>query len=393
MTTALRRAAAAAAALLALPLAVTAAAPAPAAPAVPLPLPVSASTAVPADVHLQLPRPTGPYAVGREILHLVDRGRPDPWVPSAGPRQLMVSMHYPAERGTGGAAPYMTPAAARLLLDDKLPEFGVPTEALAGARTWARTGAQPLQRRFPLLVLSPGFTMPRTELTNLAEDLTSRGYVVALIDHTYENTGTTFPDGRTLTCILCDTLTPDSDWAGIVANRAKDASFVVDQLTTRPRYAHLVDRDRIGMAGHSSGGAATVPALLTDSRIRAGVDLDGSLDHQVPVTGLKGKPFMVIGNSADGQEDPSWTAGWPRVDGWKRWLTVAGSDHSTFTDYALFFEQLGLPPRPGATIDAARGLRLTRQYVAAFFDLHLKGVPQPILDGPTPQNPEITFHP
>ncbi|MGW7821814.1 hypothetical protein ACWGLF_27680 [Streptomyces puniciscabiei] len=43
-----------------------------------------------------LPSPTGPHAVGRDILHLVDQHRPDPWVPSAGPRQLMVSMYYPA---------------------------------------------------------------------------------------------------------------------------------------------------------------------------------------------------------------------------------------------------------------------------------------------------------
>ncbi|GGQ68406.1 hypothetical protein [Kitasatospora griseola] len=190
-------------------------------------------------------------------------------MPSAGPLRLTVSMYR-------GPAP---DAAARLLLNDKLPEVGVPTEALAGARTWAGTDAQPPQRRFPLLVLSPGFTIPRTELTNLAEDLTIRGYAVALSDRTYENTGTIFPDGRTSTCVLCGTLTPDSDWAGIVANRAKDASFVVDRLTTRPRRAHLVDRDRIGMAGHSTGGAATVPALLSDARSRAGVNLDGRLDH------------------------------------------------------------------------------------------------------------------
>lgn len=34
---------------------------------------------------LTLPAPTGPYAVGRDTLHLVDHARPDPWVPEAGP--------------------------------------------------------------------------------------------------------------------------------------------------------------------------------------------------------------------------------------------------------------------------------------------------------------------
>jgi hypothetical protein len=36
-------------------------------------------------------------------------------------------------------------------------------------------------------------------------------------------------------------------------------------------------------------------------------------------------------------------------------------------------------------------MRITRDYVAAFFDLHLRGTPQPLLDGPTPDNPEVGF--
>ncbi|MGE7434470.1 alpha/beta hydrolase family protein [Kitasatospora sp. NPDC001175] len=390
---------AAAALLLALPLSVVAAAPALAAPGTSTAAASApASATAPAGVHVDLPRPRGPYAVGREILHLVDQHRPDPWVPSAGPRQLMVSMYYPAKAGTGGPAPYMTPEAARLMLDTKLPGNTIPTEVVTGTRTWARSDALPQHGRFPLVVLSPGFTMPRTELTSLAEDLTGRGYVVALVDHTYENTGTTFPDGQTLTCVMCGKLKTKEAWAALNESRAKDVSFVIDRLTTHRnpawRYARMIDRDRIGMAGHSVGGAATVPSLLTDDRIRAGVDLDGSMDFPVPATGLNGKPFLMIGHPLDdGQEDPSWTESWANLDGWKRWLTVAGSDHGTFTDNPLFFEKLGLPEPPGTTIGAERGVQLTREYVAAFFDLHLKGIDQPILDGPTPDNPEISFHP
>ncbi|MFD8480463.1 alpha/beta hydrolase family protein [Kitasatospora sp. NPDC059673] len=389
--TAIRRTAAAAALLLALPLsAVATAAPALAATA------PAASTA-PVGVQVELPRPTGPFAVGRQILHLTDRSRTDPWVPSAGPRQLMVSMYYPAKAGTGGPAPYMTPEAARLMLDVKLPGNTIPTEVVTGTRTWSRTDALPQHGRFPLVVLSPGYTMPRTELTALAEDLSSRGYVVALVDHTYENTGTTFPDGHTTTCEACEFPPSDEQLATFAESRPKDVSFVLDRLTDRGRpawrYAHLIDRDRIGMAGHSLGGAAAVPALLTDDRIRAGANLDGTMFVPVPATGLKGKPFLMIGRPLDGPDDPSWTESWSHLDGWKRWLTVAGSDHGSFTDIPLFFEKLGLPQSPETTVTAARGIQLTRQYVAAFFDLQLKGVPQRILDGPTPVNPEIGFHP
>ncbi|WP_285637268.1 hypothetical protein [Actinoallomurus iriomotensis] len=39
-----------------------------------------------------LPAPTGPYAAGEDVIHLTDASRPDPWVPSSGPRQLTVMM-------------------------------------------------------------------------------------------------------------------------------------------------------------------------------------------------------------------------------------------------------------------------------------------------------------
>ncbi|HEX5288227.1 MAG TPA: hypothetical protein VFX25_05110 [Streptosporangiaceae bacterium] len=41
--------------------------------------------------------------------------------------------------------------------------------------------------------------------------------------------------------------------------------------------AGLIDLSRIAMAGHSAGGAAAIPAMLTDPRIRAGIDMDGTL--------------------------------------------------------------------------------------------------------------------
>ncbi len=50
----------------------------------------------------------------------------------------------------------------------------------------------------------------------------------------------------------------------------------------------LIDRSRVAMAGHSIGGAATIAALLTDSRIQVGVDMDGSIQVPIPGGGLSG---------------------------------------------------------------------------------------------------------
>ncbi|MFJ5547576.1 alpha/beta hydrolase family protein [Streptomyces sp. NPDC093225] len=336
----------------------------------------------------RLPRPTGPFAVGRDVVELTDRHRTDPWVPAAGPRRLMVSMYYPARPGTGSPAAYMTEAEARSMLEGKAPGSTTPPSRISGIRTWSRTAARPLHGRFPLVVLSPGFTLPRATLTGLAEDLTSRGYVVALVDHTYENTGTTFPDGTTLPCAICEEgpgRTPDV----VARSRAKDVRFVLDRLTGRRadwKRADLIDRSRIGMAGHSLGGTAAAASMATDRRIRAGVNMDGGFFVPVPRDGLDGRPFLLFGQQ-DSAEDASWKRAWSRLDGWKRWLTVTGANHLTFTDGPLLADLAGIPFPDD--IGPQRSERLTRTYVAAFFDRHLKGIARPVLDGPSTSFPEV----
>ncbi|MGW1615347.1 alpha/beta hydrolase family protein [Streptomyces sp. NPDC002285] len=338
----------------------------------------------------RLPGPTGLHAVGRSTLHLVDHDRPDPWVPSAGARQLMVSMYYPARPGTGGAtAPYMTPEEARLLLELRVPDATIPPEEISGVRTWAHREARPAHGRFPLVVLSPGFTLPRATLTALAEDLASRGYVVALVDHPYENAGTTLPDGRTLPCAICDEFSSIGGSA-VARSRAEDVSFVLDRLTGRHpawRYARVIDAKRIGMAGHSIGGNAAAATMAADARVKAGVNMDGTFFSPVPAGGLDGRPFLMIGAENRPPRDTTWDEAWADLDGWKRWLTFDGTDHGSFTDAPLLGEFLGIPDT--APLPYGRSLALTRAYVSAFFDLHLKGVPQPVLDGPSPANPEV----
>ncbi|MEV6955841.1 alpha/beta hydrolase [Streptomyces sp. NPDC051183] len=342
----------------------------------------------------ELPHPTGRFAVGQETLHLVDRRRTDPWA-HAGPRELMVTMRYPARPGTGGPAPYLTAEEARLLLIDRELDQVIPAETLAGTRTHSRSGARPVGGRYPLIVLSPGFTVPRATLTSLAEDLASRGYVVAAVDHAYESAATALPGGRVRECLACDQVDGPDGVRAVTEVRARDVSFLLDRLTARHpawRHADLIDRSRIAMAGHSIGGASSLAAMAADRRIRAAIDMDGGFATPRPGSGAGGRPFMLLGAQANGPGAiDSWDEGWPRLDGWKRWITFAGSGHFTFTDFPAIADQLGLPD-PDAPLAGARSVELTRRYVGAFFEQHLKGRPQPVLDGPAADAPEVRFH-
>ena len=357
-----------------------------------------------------LPEPTGPCPVGTTSLWLTDTSRPDPWALGVTARELMVSLWYPAATPGVRRAPYMTPAESELQLTSR-GITGVPPDMLSKVRTNAAVDATPAghPRSLPLVVLSPGFTSPRSTLTALAEDLASHGYVVAGVDHTYESYATAFPDGRVTTCLAREAPRRDRQ-EKVVAGRAADVCFVLGELTgTHPAWpgAGLIDPSRMGMAGHSIGGAAAIAAMLADSRIRAGIDMDGSTAALIPDCGLS-RPFLFLGKQSNytpgngvavtpGTRDwkllragvTTWERDWELLTGWKRWLVVAGAVHASFTDFALLADQSGIDI--GAGLSGARSLDITRAYVRAFFDQHLRDRPQALLDQPSPRYPEVTF--
>jgi hypothetical protein len=353
-----------------------------------------------ADTALHLPAPTGTKSVGVSTLYLKDTSRPDPWVPSVPHRELMVSLFYPATSATGPKKQYMTALESERYLE-RLNIPDLPLDALSTVRTNAVVDARAAGRRHSLIVLSPGFTNSRATLSSLAEDLASHGYVVAVIDHTYENRATTFPDGRVTDCAACEVDDLPGFWEKLVPSRAADVSFVLDELTGphpkwgsgKGRGARLIDPSRIAMGGHSAGGASTIHAMLADSRIRAGIDIDGSTHVPIPDPGLS-RPFMFMGSmdfytpGAPGPYD-DWEHDWQQMTDYKRWIMVTGTVHQSFTDLGVFAGQLGIDI--GATIDADRALAITRAYARAFFDLHLRRRPQPLMTAPSPSYPEVSF--
>ena len=354
-----------------------------------------------------LPEPTGPYPVGTASVWLIDTSSPDPWVSGVNARELMVSLWYPAVPSDGRRARYMTPVESELQLASR-GITGISPDTLSTVETNAVSDARPTghQHGLPLVVLSPGFTNSRSTLTALAENLASHGYVVAGIDHTYESHATAFPDGRVTTCLAREAPRGDRK-EEVAAGRAADVCFVLDELTgAHPAWpgAGLIDPSQIGMAGHSAGGAAAIAAMLADSRIRAGIDMDGSTAAPIPDEGLA-RPFLFLGKqsnytpgsgiiaSPDGKHVKgsviTWERDWVLLTGWRRWLVVAGAVHASFTDLALLADQIGIDT--GADLPGARSLDITRAYVRAFFDQHLRGRPQALLDEPSPRYPEVTF--
>ncbi|WP_063761290.1 alpha/beta hydrolase family protein [Streptomyces sp. NRRL B-1347] len=339
----------------------------------------------------ELPAPSGKLPVGMATVHLEDADRADPWKPGQR-RELMVSVWYPAAKPAGTRAPYMTAAESTRYLRanaERLPK-DLPPDVLSTVVTHSTVRAAPVRARgaLPLVVLSPGFGMPRATLTGLAEELASRGYAVAGIGHNYEADGTSFPDGRTTACEAC----ADPDFPKVGAVRAADVSFVLDALTgKRPawRGGPRLDPGRVAMVGHSAGGFSTIPAMLRDPRVRAGVNMDGNFrfPNDTPVD----RPLLMLGKPSHvpAGPDPTWDRTWEQLTGFKRWLSVDGTEHGSFTDLAPLGERLGIPQQ---RLDGDRADTVTRAYVTAFVDSRLRGRDEPLLTGPSARFPEVRFH-
>ncbi|SNQ47396.1 conserved exported hypothetical protein [Frankia canadensis] len=379
--------------------------PARSATATPSTAPTRPTTAATATTRVRLPRPTGPDAVGRATLHLVDRARRDPWAPGRR-RELMVDVYYPAVAGTGRPARYATPEEVRLYLTALDLATVLPVRAISDAAIASRTGARPLPGRHPLVLLSPGLGVGRRSLTGLAEQLASQGMVAATVDHAYESTGTAFPGGRMLTCLACVRMRTDADFRAASRTRGDDLAFVLTSLTgPHPAWsgAATIDPARVGAAGHSLGGSAALSLLARDPRVRAGVDMDGTLGEPVPAGGFgAGRAVLLLGALADHPgpggtltpppDDPdlTWHQAWPRLRAPRLWLDVDDADHFSFTDDPVIADQLPLPnPTGPPPISGAQALRITRAYVGAFLTRWLTGTPQPLLDGPSRTYPQV----
>ncbi|MFF6783406.1 alpha/beta hydrolase family protein [Streptomyces sp. NPDC012510] len=341
----------------------------------------------PPRASLVLPQPSGHHPVGMTTVHLKDEGRSDPWVPDVD-RELMVSLWYPAVRPSGTPAPYMTDEESKQYVAST--ELDLPADLFSTVVTHSTVDAAPSRPRggLPLVVLSPGFGMPRATLTGLAEDLASRGYAVAGTGHNFEAAGISFPDGHTTPCVAC----ADTDYPKVGAVRAQDISFLLDELTgDGPAWKDgaLIDTDRIAMVGHSAGGFSTIPAMLRDPRIKAAANMDGNF--RFPNNTPLDRPVLMLGKPSHvpAGPDPTWDETWSELTGWKRWLTVDDTEHLSFTDLAPLAEQLGAPLQ---ALDGERVDTITRAYLAAFVDTHLRGRNTPLLDRPTERFPEVRFH-
>ena len=113
------------------------------------------------------------------------------------------------------------------------------------------------------------------------EELASQGYVVIALNFTGYAATTIFPNGKRIDSVPIE-FTPNA-LNNMVRNWEQDTTFILNEVIKGnfdknfTAIANLIDDDKIGMFGHSYGGATAAQMLVKDNRIKAAIDMDGGL--------------------------------------------------------------------------------------------------------------------
>jgi len=370
---------------------------------------IGLSTALPI---FKLPTPTGPYAIATDIRHLVDRSRQDrfsDWPDR--PRELMIQIWYPTARTERSPiAPYV---------DKRITSLWNSRLALVKTHAHLRSQFLHLQPKCPLLLYTPSWIGLRTESTIQVEELASHGYIVVTIDHPFSSSVTIFPDGR----IERRKFSGEEDYSSQAAFerfirtadeqveiRTRDARFVLDSLETMDTndpaglLTGHIDLERVGIFGSSFGGTTAAETCWLDPRFKAGASLDGMVAGASLERGTR-VPFLFMFEGDDPALTPE--VALARLEPARRrqieftrdqfarikaslseyggyWVTIQRANHSNFFDFPFF------SPLKQANVDPRRVSQIIGQYLVAFFDKHLNGIEQPVLEN-SKEGPETSI--
>jgi dienelactone hydrolase len=160
----------------------------------------------------------------------------------------------------------------------------------------------------------------------------------------------------------------------------------------------LVDLSRLGVFGHSFGGAAAVWAASETPLLRASANMDGRLWGDVLGRGST-KPVLIFrSEGASAEADASIAEFTSHALAPVHRAQVSGALHNDFSDSALLVQALAqLDPRvqPAqyqvGAIGPGRILAIECAYLRALFEAAWSGEASALLAGPAPEFPEVSL--
>lgn len=367
-----------------------------------LALSVALTSALPV---FELPKASGSYNVGTmDMLLELDR---EEVITSdtTDTRSLMIKVWYPSKEKGVEMDPYIDPAG-RNGFAQKYGLLPSMLNYLDKVETNVYRNIQVADETFPVLIFSHGYNSKANGYYALLTELVSQGYIIFAINHTYESTGSTFPDGTmryfdyeyagqiesntwSIMEPVIEAFKSDLSFEerhpivkkglttyfvrDMVERWAQDMVDVVNKLDDWNNSGFLkgkLDLSNVGTFGHSRGGGPAGETLLIDNRIKAAANIDG-VQWGRKVDTIFQKPFLFL--SADWpeeHEDLNQHAYINKSTSIFYEGTVLQSGHSNFMDIPFMIPIRTLSQ--AGNIDPYLSMEITTKVVTSFFDKHLK---------------------
>lgn len=264
---------------------------------------------------------------------------------------------------------------------------------------------------YPLVIFSHGATGMLESNTSLYEELSSNGYVVAAISHTYQSLYTKDVNSGKITVIdsgfMEQVMTNNGsdsqehekavfdmsrEWLKV---RCGDMNFVLDTILTKtrsgdPELFSNINPEEIGLCGHSLGGATSVMLGRQRSDIDAVIDLEGTMfgeytgyengeyicieePYPIPLLDVNSRAIYEEATSYDDREYVNFTVGKNAKD--FREVVFNDAGHLNFTDLPLVSPFFGKMLGSG-NVDARTCTENVNEMVLHYFNFYLKNAPE-----------------
>lgn len=231
---------------------------------------------------------------------------------------------------------------------------------------WAVRDAKPAAGKFPVVIYAPSFSATAAENADLCEYLASHGYVVIASPSMGAHT-------RGM-----------SDDVEGVETQAADIAFLIGYAHSLPQ----ADTGKLAVAGYSWGGISNVFVAARDSRVKALVNLDGSVRYwpelvqeakyvqpsrvAVPMLFLAQRPRSLEQLAKRGKPLASFLNDMKYSDVYT--VTLPAMEHFAFSSEALrFVPAKNFNDYSRAEVNQAHGW--AARYVLQFLDAYLKQQP------------------
>lgn len=362
-------------------------------------------------------KPSSKYSIGTTKLFLTDSSRKEPIKRSyKGYRRIYVKAWYPSDmKDKLNYDKYLSDYKTQTIFSI-FKTKGLSLNTIDSIKQYYTHSCRGIpisnsQNNFPVIIFNSGFYFGMTDLySNFMELLASNGYIVFSIVHPYQQPLVKFPDGKAKLLkkkaqlaflqwwviknhIKLEKITNNDilkKYTYKVLKRlklfdkitrlwTKDNRFFISSLKglnadTNSIFYSKLNLDKIGAIGQSIGGATVGQLILSDDRIKAGINMDCFQFGDMIDQNLQ-KPFMLI----ESQYQKKWNIGNQyifsndKTDFYS--LLLLNTSHFIVTDAPLI-PLLSDKQKEifYGNVDGIYFTKLVNNYILDFFNLYLKDI-------------------